>query len=130
MEASVGGHLGDVEAGDDRGAVGTVQLPGEAQLVAEAVDAAGAGHPEAREPGVDAGDHLDELGVAGGVGVLVDVAAVGRERLGDERGALVDIGGAPHLEVGVDERGGVGGGGVCHAAHRRPGWLRRRLPAR
>ena len=61
---------------------------------------------------MDAGDHLDELGVAGGIGVLVDVAAVLGEGLRDEGGALIGVGGPPHGEVGVEDRFGVGGGGV------------------
>src|SRR5687767_1418499 len=40
-QAAVGCQLADVDAGDERRAVGLIDLPGEAQLVAVLVDAAG-----------------------------------------------------------------------------------------
>ena len=64
---------------------------------------------------MDPGDHLDELGVAGGVGVLVDVAAIRGERPCDELPPLGGVGRPPQGEVGLDEGVGVVGGGVSHA---------------
>ena len=80
-QAAVGRDLADVDAGEDRGAVGAEQLPAEAELVVVLVDAGGPAHAEAGELGVDGGDHLGQAVVAVGVGVRVDVATV----LGEHR---------------------------------------------
>src|SRR3712207_6271671 len=115
-ESTVGCQLGDVDAGDDRHAVGSLESPGEPDLVAVLVDAARALDAEAGVGGVHGGEHGGERVVADRVGPRVGVATVVGEDAGDEIGPGGVVVGAPHVEVGIDQfdGGGLVDGDVGH----------------